>query len=192
MRIKQSAALFLVTALLLTLTIPGSFRGNSSSQEKTVMAVDQKKREASKHTPRNAAEKKKAAAPKKAAPKGPEIKLSVPEKKLLERLVQAEAKGEPYKGKVAVAEVVINRVQSGQFPDTVKEVIYQKKQFQPVSNGQINKPAGQDAKKAVNEALYSNSKITTALYFFNPDATNDGFMHSRPVEKRIGNHLFTS
>lgn len=66
-------------------------------------------------------------------------KLTNNEKNLLARLVHAEAKGEPYAGKVAVADVVLNRVENKQFPDSVESVIYQKNAFQPVQNGSIQK-----------------------------------------------------
>lgn len=116
--------------------------------------------------------------------------ISEKEKDLLARLVTAEAKGEPYKGKVAVAEVVLNRVESEQFPNSIHQVIYQDKQFEPVENGMINKPAGQEAKKAVNEALSNEGKDTDALYFFNPDQTSSKWLRSREVTEEIGHHRF--
>ncbi len=119
-----------------------------------------------------------------------QVQLSEKEKDLLARLVTAEAKGEPYKGKVAVAAVVLNRVDSEQFPDSIQQVIYQEKQFQPVDNGMINKPAGIEARKAVNEAIANDGQITDALYFFNPDQTNSKWLRTRDVTEEIGNHRF--
>ncbi|MDQ6596726.1 cell wall hydrolase [Bacillus salipaludis] len=116
--------------------------------------------------------------------------ISQKEKDLLARLVTAEAKGEPYKGKVAVAAVVLNRVKNDQFPDSIHQVIYQKRQFQPVANGMINKPAVEDAKKAVNEALAKNGQITDALYFYNPDKTDSKWLRSKKTIKKIGHHRF--
>ncbi|MGG1400139.1 cell wall hydrolase [Bacillus salipaludis] len=116
--------------------------------------------------------------------------ISQKEKDLLARLVTAEAKGEPYKGKVAVAAVVLNRVKNDQFPDSIHQVIYQKRQFQPVANGMINKPAVEDAKKAVNEALAKNGQITHALYFYNPDETDSKWLRSKKTIKKIGHHRF--
>lgn len=116
--------------------------------------------------------------------------ISEKEKDLLARLVTAEAKGEPYAGKVAVAAVVLNRVENDQFPDTIQQVIYQEKQFEPVDNGMINKPAATEAKKAVNEALAKNGEITDALYFFNPDETDSKWLRTRNVTEEIGNHRF--
>lgn len=116
--------------------------------------------------------------------------ISQKEKDLLARLVTAEAKGEPYKGKVAVAAVVLNRVKNDQFPDSIHQVIYQKRQFQPVDNGMINKPAVKEAKKAVNEAIAKNGQITDALYFYNPDKTDSKWLRSKKTIKKIGHHRF--
>ncbi|MCM3766930.1 cell wall hydrolase [Neobacillus niacini] len=110
---------------------------------------------------------------------------------LLARLVRAEAETEPYEGKVAVACVVLNRLESPKFPDTIKEVIYQKRQFQPVSNGQINKPADEDSIKAVYEAL--NDKRTLAqdsLFFYNPVIATSRWLDSRATTIAIGDHVF--
>lgn len=73
--------------------------------------------------------------------------ISSTDKDLLARIIHAEAKGEPYAGKVAVATVILNRVDDDAFPNSIREVIYQKGQFEPVSNGEINKPADAEAKK---------------------------------------------
>lgn len=112
------------------------------------------------------------------------------EKKLLARLVQAEAEGEPFAGKVAVANVVLNRVEHEQFPDTVKEVIYQRNAFEPVQNGSINEPATEEAIQAVEEALTDDGKDEELLYFYNPDTATSDWIFSREVVKTIGNHSF--
>lgn len=72
---------------------------------------------------------------------------------LLSRLVYGEARGEQYKGQVAVAAVVLNRVKSSKFPNTVAGVIYQKGAFDVVSDGQINLSPNQTAKNAAQDAL---------------------------------------
>lgn len=115
------------------------------------------------------------------------------EKDLLARLVTAEAKGEPYEGKVEVATVVLNRVDHEQYPDTIKEVIYEKRQFQPVENGTINKPAIKEAKEAVNEAieLEVDEEGTDSLNFYNPQIVESEWHQSKTVTARIGNHVFT-
>lgn len=116
--------------------------------------------------------------------------LSSQEKDLLARLVHAEAKGEPYKGKVAVATVVLNRVDSDKFPDTVSEVIHAKNQFTPVSNGSIKKPADKESMKATKEAIAMQDKGLDATFFYNPKKTNDRWIKSLPVVSKIGNHHF--
>ncbi|KKB72284.1 MULTISPECIES: cell wall hydrolase [Bacillus] len=119
-----------------------------------------------------------------------EPKLTGREKDLLSRLVHAEAKGEPFAGKVAVADVVLNRVEHHGFPDSVKSVIYQKNAFEPVLNGSINHKADRESKKAVEEAVDQHKKETNALYFYNPDTASDNWIKTRKIVKRIGNHVF--
>lgn len=110
---------------------------------------------------------------------------------LLARLVRAEAESEPYQGKVAVACVVLNRVDSSAFPNTIKEVIYQKGQFQPVRNGEINKPADEDSIKAVNEALKEKRNIAAkSLFFYNPAIATSRWLDSRATTLVIGHHVF--
>ena len=110
---------------------------------------------------------------------------------LLARLVRAEAESEPYQGKVAVACVVLNRVASSAFPNTIKEVIYQKGQFQPVRNGEINKPADVDSIKAVNEALKEKRNVAAgSLFFYNPAIATSRWLDSRATTLVIGHHVF--
>jgi N-acetylmuramoyl-L-alanine amidase len=112
------------------------------------------------------------------------------EKKLIARLVHAEAKGEPYVGKVAVAKVVLNRVDHEHFPDTVEEVIYQRNAFEPVQNGSIEKPASKEAEEAVDEALAEKGADEELLYFYNPETATSEWIFTRKVVKKIGNHAF--
>ena len=113
------------------------------------------------------------------------------EKDLLARLVTAEAKGEPYEGKVAVATVVLNRVENEQYPDSIKDVIYQKRQFQPVDNGMIHNPATKEAEKAVNEAIVKQGTGKGSLNFYNPNIVDSKWHRSKTVTEEIGNHVFT-
>lgn len=142
-----------------------------------------------------------AAATAKAEVKAPEKKQEEPavdissaEKDLFARLVEAEAKGESFEGKVAVATVVLNRVDSPQFPDTItgviKEVVGGTYAFSPVQNGEINKPASEEAVQAVEEALTSENRLNGSVYFYNPEIAEDEWILSRPVVKTIGNHVF--
>lgn len=125
----------------------------------------------------------------------PNSPISAADKDLLARLVRAEAVGEPYAGKVAVATVVLNRVfMSSDFPNTVRGVIYQISNgyyaFTPVANGQINQPADAESKKAVNEAIALIGKGSGSLFFYNPNTASSSWIKSRQVTTRIGNHVF--
>ncbi|MTH53608.1 LysM peptidoglycan-binding domain-containing protein [Bacillus mangrovi] len=122
--------------------------------------------------------------------KGSSQAVSEEDKELMARLVEAEAKGESYEGKVAVATVVMNRVESDQFPDSVRDVIYESGQFSPVANGSINNPASQESKDAVNEAISYSSISKGALYFYNPDKSGSGFLEGKEVTTTIGDHVF--
>lgn len=116
--------------------------------------------------------------------------VTAAERDLLARLVQAEAVGEPYAGKVAVAVVVLNRVDSTLFPNTITQVIKQPGQFTPVTNGAIKKPASQESIRAVNEALTLRGTGNGSLYFYNPNKTSNKWLRSKQVTVKIGNHLF--
>ncbi|MEH7155262.1 cell wall hydrolase [Neobacillus drentensis] len=119
------------------------------------------------------------------------IHLSNNEIDLLARLVRAEAQTEPYKGKIAVACVVLNRVESRKFPDTIKEVIYAPGQFQPVSNGEINKPADKESIRAVKAALSEKRQMAPgALFFYNPAIATSRWLDSRKTTMIIGRHVF--
>jgi N-acetylmuramoyl-L-alanine amidase len=110
---------------------------------------------------------------------------------LLARLIEAEAKGEPYAGKVAVGYVVMNRIDSEGFPNTLKGVIYQSGQFTPVSNGAINSPASADSVKAAKEAMSADrSKGAGSLFFYNAKTASSRWLDSRPTTLVIGNHTF--
>lgn len=112
---------------------------------------------------------------------------------LLQKIVMAEAEGEPYEGKVAVANVVLNRLRSANFPDTITKVIYQKSQFSPVANGRLKRVTpNEDTIKAVNAALSGVKEVPDDTYFFlslklAQDLT---VHHSQEYVKTIGNHTF--
>jgi len=111
---------------------------------------------------------------------------------LLARLITAEAEGEPYDGQVAVGAVVINRVKSTEFPNSIKEVIYQRGQFCSVPKLPGTIPT-QSAARAAREALNGKDPSGGALFFYNPDlASVEGarFFAGLRVTVRIGNHVF--
>lgn len=123
----------------------------------------------------------------------PVISYSAADLDLLARLVTAETQDQPYNAQVAVAAVVVNRVQSSEFPNTISSVVYQRingyYQFTPVLNGWINKPATETAKKAAQEALYGSDPSKNALFYFDDSATN-AWLWSKPITARIGNMVF--
>lgn len=109
---------------------------------------------------------------------------------LLARLVHGEARGEPYKGKVAVAAVVLNRVKSSSFPNSIAGVIYQSGAFDAVSDGQINLTPDQDSINAARAALNGWDPTNGCLYYYNPKTATSRWMLSRTVLLRIGQHAF--
>jgi N-acetylmuramoyl-L-alanine amidase len=127
-------------------------------------------------------------------PAPPAVSISNEEKDLFARLVEAEAKGESYEGKVAVATVVLNRVDSPEFPNTVTEVINEvvgtAYAFSPVQNGEINNPASGEAIRAVEEALTRQDRLNDSVYFYNPEIATDSWITTREVVKTVGNHVF--
>jgi len=121
--------------------------------------------------------------------------ISAADRELLAQLVRAEAEGEPYAGKVAVATVVLNRVDSHLFPNTVRGVIYEVSPgghyaFSPVQNGRINRAADADSRRAVTEALAFRGQGSGSLYFYNPRTSTSQWITTRPITVRIGNHVF--
>ena len=109
---------------------------------------------------------------------------------LLSRLVYGEARGEPYTGQVAVAAVVLNRVRSSSFPNTISGVIYQSGAFDVVSDGQINLTPNETAKKAAQDALNGWDPTNGAIYYFNPATATNKWIWSRPMTVTIGKHRF--
>lgn len=110
--------------------------------------------------------------------------------RLLSKLVYAEARGEPYKGMVAVAAVVLNRVRSSSFPNTISGVIYQKGAFSCVSNGSINITPNNQSIRAALDALNGWDPTGGCLYYYNPRLTDDTWIRTRTVQTVIGNHYF--
>ena len=109
---------------------------------------------------------------------------------LLARLIHGEARGESYTGKVAVGAVVLNRVKSSKFPNTIAGVIYQSGAFDAVKDGQINLSPDSTSIKAAQDALNGWDPSYGALYYFNPNTATNAWIWSRPVTVVIGNHRF--
>ncbi|GAA0380124.1 cell wall hydrolase [Bacillus horti] len=114
---------------------------------------------------------------------------------LLARIIEAEAEGEPYLGKVAVGSVVLNRVEDDWFPDSIEEVIYQRVnkvyQFSPVGNGRINRVTpSEESFDAAKEALSGEDPTDGSLYFYNAKISSDKWIRTRTVVTEIGQHKF--
>lgn len=109
---------------------------------------------------------------------------------LLARLIYGEARGEPYTGQVAVGAVVMNRVKSSSFPNTISGVIYQSGAFDVVRDGQINLTPDSNARKAAQDALNGWDPSYGAIYYFNPSTATNKWIWSRPMTITIGKHRF--
>lgn len=111
---------------------------------------------------------------------------------LMARAINGEARGEPYEGQVAVGAVILNRVKSSQFPNTIAGVIYEKGAFTAVCDGQINVPIKEDSTvlKAARDAMNGWDPTGGAIYYFNPSTATNKWIWSRPLIKTIGKHRF--
>ena len=113
----------------------------------------------------------------------PSTQYSSSDVQLLAKVISAEARGESYEGQVAVGAVVLNRVAHPSFPDSISGVVY---------DSNWNEPVAESSKRAAIDAINGWDPTGGAVFYFNPDKTNDQFMHSRPVITIIGNHRFCS
>ncbi len=111
---------------------------------------------------------------------------------LMARAINGEARGEPYEGQVAVGAVILNRVKSSQFPNTIAGVIYQSGAFTAVADGQINTPIDENSTvyKAAQDAMNGWDPTGGCIYYFNPATATNKWIWSRPVVKTIGKHRF--
>ena len=109
---------------------------------------------------------------------------------LLARVVYGEARGEPYTGQVAVAAVVLNRVRSSSFPNSVAGGVYQSGAFDCVSDGQINLTPNRSAYNAAKDALNGWDPTYGCLFYYNPRTATSKWMLSRTIKLSIGNHAF--
>ncbi len=109
---------------------------------------------------------------------------------LLAKCVYAEARGESYTGQVAVAAVVLNRVKSPKFPNTISGVIYQPWAFTAVHDGQINLEPNQTAINAAKDAMNGWDPTYGSLYYYNPTTATSKWIYSRQTVVKIGKHVF--
>ena len=111
---------------------------------------------------------------------------------LLAKLIAAEARGESYKGQVAVGAVVLNRVAHPSFPDSVSGVIYQKGAFSCVNDSNWNVSPNATSQKAARDAINGWDPSGGAIYYYNPRTATSQWIRTRPVICTIGNHVFCS
>ena len=119
---------------------------------------------------------------------------STSDMQLMARAINGEARGEPYEGQVAVGAVILNRVKSSKFPNTISGVIYESGAFTAVADGQINVAISEGATvyKAARDAMNGWDPTNGAIYYFNPDTATNKWIWSRPLIKNIGKHRFCS
>ncbi|TMV49467.1 cell wall hydrolase [Paenibacillus mesophilus] len=119
---------------------------------------------------------------------------SAPDQTVLEqmaRMIHAEARGESFLGQVAVGAVILNRVQSDAFPDSITEVIFQPGQFSAIRDGQFNLTPSPTAYEAAKAALNGSDPTNGALYYYNPKIATSSWSKKRPIKARIDRHVFT-
>lgn len=109
---------------------------------------------------------------------------------LLTKLVYGEARGESYKGQVAVAATVLNRVAHNSFPNSIAGVIYQNGAYTAVSDGQINLTPNSTARKAAQDAINGWDPTSGCIYYFNPNTATSSWIWSRQQVITIGKHIF--
>jgi N-acetylmuramoyl-L-alanine amidase len=111
---------------------------------------------------------------------------------LMAQIVHAESRSEPYDGKVAVASVILNRLESPGFPKTIEQVIKQKAAFSCIRNGEINVVPDKMSYQAVLDALKGKDPTNNAVFFYNPKIATSTWMKQvrKTNVKSIGNHVF--
>ncbi|MCA0754096.1 spore cortex-lytic enzyme [Paenibacillus sp. N4] len=110
--------------------------------------------------------------------------------KIMANAVYGEARGEPYEGQVAVAAVILNRLKSQSFPNTIYGVIFQPRAFTAVADGQIWLTPNEKAEEAVMDAINGWDPSGGCLYYFNPDTATSAWIWTRTQIKTIGKHIF--
>ncbi len=109
---------------------------------------------------------------------------------LLAKCIYAEARGESYTGQVAVGAVILNRVRSSSFPNTISGVIYQRGAFTAVSDGQINLEPDKTAMNAASDAINGWDPTYGCLYYYNPAVATSSWIFGRKTVTTIGKHVF--
>ncbi|MFD0710325.1 spore cortex-lytic enzyme [Paenibacillus sp. GCM10027626] len=118
------------------------------------------------------------------------VSVNEPEMRMLTRVIYSEARGEPYIGQVAVGAVVMNRLKSSQFPDTIAGIIFEPWAFTAINDGQYWLEPDETALMAAKEAVKGWDPTGSALYYYNPDTATSKWVWSLKVIKKIGQHVF--
>jgi N-acetylmuramoyl-L-alanine amidase len=116
--------------------------------------------------------------------------LSKTEMDIMAKTIYSEARGESYKGQVAVGAVVMNRIQSDQFPNTIHGVVFESRAFTAVDDGQYWLTPDSSAYRAAQDAVRGWDPTYSALYYFNPDTATSSWIWTRSQTVQIGNHIF--
>ncbi len=110
---------------------------------------------------------------------------------ILAKAIYSEGRGEPYIGQVAIGAVVMNRIQSSEFPDSIRGVIFQSGAFTAVDDGQYWLTPNATAYRAAEDAVRGWDPSGEALFYYNPQTATSAWIRTRPMIQRIGNHIFT-
>lgn len=110
---------------------------------------------------------------------------------LLARVIYGEARGEPYTGQVAIAAVILNRVEDSRFPKTIAGVVYQAGAFDAVADGQVNMTPDSTAYKAARDALNGWDPTYGSIYYYNPATATNRWIKTLPITVTIGKHVFS-
>lgn len=109
---------------------------------------------------------------------------------LMAKAIYAEGRGESYTGQVAIGAVIMNRLKSPNFPNTIAGIIYQKGAFTAVADGQINLEPNQTAYNAARDAMNGWDPTYGAIYYYNPAKSTSAWIFSRQTVTTIGKHVF--
>ncbi|WP_410511322.1 spore cortex-lytic enzyme [Paenibacillus sp. BR2-3] len=118
--------------------------------------------------------------------------LNIYEMDIMAKIIYSEARGEPYTGQVAVGAVVMNRIQSNQFPNNIKDVVFQPGAFTAVDDGQFWLIPNRTAYLAALDAVRGWDPTNHSLYYFNPDTATSSWIWTRSQNLKIGKHIFAN
>ena len=121
---------------------------------------------------------------------GPMTKIKLENVEMMAKIIHGEARGESFIGKVGVAAVIMNRIESSGFPDTIEEVIFQRNAFTAVIDDQYLLTPKKSAYDAAKEAMDGEDPTMGAVFYYNPDGVSDEWIFSRTVLTQIGRHFF--